>query len=236
MFERFTSSARNVVVGAQRSAVELGHPYIGTEHLLLGLLDPASGGSAEILHAAGVQRERVLAEIDRLRAAGAPPLLGPADVEALRAIGIDVDAVVAAIEASFGPGALHATRVPEWTSWTQRLHRRTRWLRPRFVLRRWRRRRDHRRDRCREVRLRQEYGVRQEARGGHRPFVPRSKKVLELSLREAIRLRHHHIGPEHILLGLLREGDGLAAQVLVETGISLDDLRQRTLRALLAAA
>jgi ATP-dependent Clp protease ATP-binding subunit ClpC len=72
--------------------------------------------------------------------------------------------------------------------------------------------------------------------GGHLPFTPRGKKVLELSLRESLRLKHDHIGPEHILLGLLREGEGLAAQILVGTGLTLDDLRQRTLRALDAAA
>jgi ATP-dependent Clp protease ATP-binding subunit ClpA len=73
-------------------------------------------------------------------------------------------------------------------------------------------------------------------RGGHIPFVPRSKKVLELSLRESLRLRHKHIGSEHLLLGLLNEGEGLAAQILVESGLSLADLRDRTLRALRKAA
>lgn len=68
------------------------------------------------------------------------------------------------------------------------------------------------------------------------PFSPRSKKVLELALREAIRLRHHHIGTEHILLGLLREGNGLAALVLAEAGVDLDDLRRRVETALRTAA
>ncbi|WP_319460887.1 Clp protease N-terminal domain-containing protein [Micromonospora sp. RTP1Z1] len=68
------------------------------------------------------------------------------------------------------------------------------------------------------------------------PFSPRSKKVLELALREAIRLRHHHIGTEHILLGLLREGNGLAALVLTEAGVDLDDLRRRVEAALRTAA
>src|SRR2546430_357104 len=68
------------------------------------------------------------------------------------------------------------------------------------------------------------------------PFAARSKKVLELSLREALRLGHNYIGSEHILLGLIREGEGLAAQILVESGVSLDDLRARTMAALNQAA
>ena len=67
--------------------------------------------------------------------------------------------------------------------------------------------------------------------GGHRPFTPRAKKMLELSLREAIHLRHKEIGTEHLLLGLLREGEGLAAQILVDAGVSLDALRRAVLEA-----
>jgi ATP-dependent Clp protease ATP-binding subunit ClpA len=63
--------------------------------------------------------------------------------------------------------------------------------------------------------------------GGHIPFSPRAKKVLELSLREAIRLKHNHIGPEHILLGVVREGEGLAALVLTRLGVDLDAVRAR---------
>ncbi|GAA3605075.1 hypothetical protein GCM10022419_107340 [Nonomuraea rosea] len=65
--------------------------------------------------------------------------------------------------------------------------------------------------------------------GGHIPFTPRAKKVLELSLREALQLRHNYIGTEHILLGLIREGEGLAAQALVDAGADLTDVRQRLL-------
>ncbi|WP_238453619.1 Clp protease N-terminal domain-containing protein [Micromonospora sp. ATA51] len=119
--------------------------------------------------------------------------LGDADAAALREIGIDLAAIVARIEESFGPDALReAVPAP-----------RRRWGRRRYA-------------------------------GG--PFSPRSKKVLELSLREAIRLRHHHIGTEHILLGLLREGQGLAALVLTEAGVDLDDLRRRVETALRTAA
>ena len=70
----------------------------------------------------------------------------------------------------------------------------------------------------------------------HTPFSPRARKVLELSLREALRLKHHYIGTEHILLGLIREGEGLAALVLTRAGVNLGDLRQRVLEALRTAA
>ncbi len=72
--------------------------------------------------------------------------------------------------------------------------------------------------------------------GGHISFTPRSKKVLELSLREALALRHGHIGTEHVLLGIIREGEGLAAEILVLHGVGLDDLRRRVLSALDDAA
>jgi ATP-dependent Clp protease ATP-binding subunit ClpA len=74
------------------------------------------------------------------------------------------------------------------------------------------------------------------APSGHIPFAPRSKKVLELSLREAVRLGHKYIGSEHILLGLLREGEGLAAKILTDAGLSIEDLRDRTIAALDQAA
>ncbi|MBA3338445.1 MAG: Clp protease [Geodermatophilaceae bacterium] len=67
-------------------------------------------------------------------------------------------------------------------------------------------------------------------------FTRRAKKILELSLREALRVRHNYIGPEHILLGLLREGDGMAAKILINAGLGLDELREATLRALHRAA
>ncbi|TDD27611.1 Clp protease [Nonomuraea terrae] len=68
-----------------------------------------------------------------------------------------------------------------------------------------------------------------ESPGGHIPFTPRAKKVLELSLREALQLRHNYIGTEHILLGLIREGDGLAVQALTDAGADVTDVRQRVL-------
>jgi ATP-dependent Clp protease ATP-binding subunit ClpA len=219
MFERFTEPARAVVRGAQQEARALGHPCVGTEHLLLAMLEPASGVAAAVLRSAGVRRERVLVELGRLRGAGRGPL-GPADAEALRAIGIDLDAVVAAIEETFGPDAL---QLPEPAAPGRRRHP----LRPRHVLPR-------RRRRCQPAVVQRQ--LVQPQRGGHLPFEPRSKKVLELSLRESLRLHDKGIGTEHVLLGLLCEGEGLAAQILVAGGCSLDELRQRTLRARAEAA
>ena len=136
MFERFTDGARRVVVLAQEEARMLNHNYIGTEHILLGLI-----------HEGGVA------------------------ARALESLGISLDAVRQQVEQIIGQG--------------------------------------------------------QQAPSGHIPFTPRAKKVLELSLRESLQLGHGYIGTEHILLGLIREGDGVAAQVLVKLGADLNRVRQR---------
>jgi ATP-dependent Clp protease ATP-binding subunit ClpA len=138
MFERFSGQARQVVVSAQEEARELDHNYIGTEHLLLGLL----------------------AISDSLASAS------------LTALGYTHDDVQASVEAMIGRG-----KAPP---------------------------------------------------GGHIPFTPRAKKVLELSLREALQLKHNYIGTEHILLGLLREGEGVAAQILADKN-PLDRIRGEVL-------
>jgi ATP-dependent Clp protease ATP-binding subunit ClpA len=223
MFERFSVPARNVVIGAQAEARALRHSYVGTEHILLGLLDPTSDRAAAILREAGVERDLVVTEIERLIGRGRD-FLGEADAEALRSIGIDLDSVVAAVEESFGPGALQPPRTV--SRWRRRLRR----LRPSRLLVRLRRPRPE------TLPGHAVQPHRQREPGPHLPFTRRSKKVLELSLRESIRLRHNYIGSEHILLGLLREGDGLAAQILCGAGLTLDDLRRRTLRALDEAA
>ncbi|MEN3357660.1 MAG: hypothetical protein V7637_1642 [Mycobacteriales bacterium] len=207
MFERFTEPARAIVRGAHQEARALHDDHIGTEHLLLAMLEPECGLAARVLAEAGVQRADVLAGITRR--VGERRRFEPGDAEALRAIGIDLDAVVQAIEATFGPQALDLP--PE----VPRRHR----LHPRQVLRRRRHRSPTNRP-----------------RGGHIPFAARSKKVLELSLRETLRLDSKHIGSEHVLLGLLRDGDGLAARILVDTGHPLDDLRRRVIAALANAA
>ena len=136
MFERFTDRARRVVVLAQDEARMLNHNYIGTEHLLLGLIREGEGVAALALDALGISLE------------------------------------------------------------------------------------DARRD-TEEI-----IGQGQAAPTGHIPFTPRAKKVLELSLREALQLGHNYIGTEHILLGLIREGEGVAAQVLQKLGADLARVRE----------
>ena len=183
MFERFTSGARAVVELAQAEARALGHGFIGTEHLLLGLLGEQHGIAARALREAGVTADGLRDDIARRVTDSL--VTGP-DADALRAIGIDVEQVRARVEESFGPGALERARLCGGRGW----------------------------------------------RSPHIPFSARSKKVLELSLREALRLRHNYIGTEHILLAVLREGDGLAARVLADFGVGADDLRGRVLAAL----
>src|SRR5205809_353081 len=136
MFERFTDRARRVVVLAQEEARMLSHNYIGTEHILLGLIHEGEGVAAK----------------------------------ALESLDISLEAVRAQVEEIIGQG--------------------------------------------------------QQAPSGHIPFTPRAKKVLELSLREALQLGHSHIGTEHILLGLCREGEGVAAQVLATFGVETGRIRQ----------
>jgi ATP-dependent Clp protease ATP-binding subunit ClpA len=187
MFERFTDRARQVAIDAQVSARRLGHGHVGTEHILLGLLQ-GDGIGARVLGALGITAAAVEREV--LAEVGRGPL-GSGDAEALGAIGIDLEEVRRRIEASFGPGALQ-----------------------------WRPGRGCGRDR------------RLPLFGGHIPFTPRAKKVLELSLREALALKHKYIGTEHILLGLVREGEGLAMLVLTRLGAGPDAIRARVLDAL----
>ena len=142
MFERFTDRARRVVVLAQEEARMLNHNYIGTEHILLGLIHEGEGVAAK----------------------------------ALESLGISLEAVREQVEEIIGQG--------------------------------------------------------QQAPSGHIPFTPRAKKVLELSLREALQLGHNYIGTEHILLGLIREGEGVAAQVLVKLGADLNRVRQQVIQLL----
>jgi ATP-dependent Clp protease ATP-binding subunit ClpA len=187
MFERFTDRARKVTVDAQASARRLGHGSIGTEHILLGLLQ-GDGIAAQVLTGLGVTPAAVEREV--LAEVGRGPL-GAGDAAALGAIGIDLDEVRRRAEASFGAGALYWNPDP----------------------------------RCR--RARSPFPV-----SGHIPFSPRAKKVLELSLREALALGHRYIGTEHILLGLVREGEGLAMLVLVRLGAGPQAIRGQVLDAL----
>ena len=182
MFERFTKDGRQVVLDARGQARRLGHRHVGTEHLLLALMNVESV-AATLLSEAGLTGDAVEAAIEQL--IGQPQILNDADAAALRRIGIDIDAVRAKLEESFGPGALEPEVEPT------------------------------------------RYGLfGRKISGG--PFTPRSKKVLELALREAIRLKHNWIGPEHILLGLIREGEGLAAKIMVDANVDLAALRRAT--------
>jgi ATP-dependent Clp protease ATP-binding subunit ClpC len=143
MFERFTDRARRVVVLAQEEARMLNHNYIGTEHILLGLIHEGEGVAAK----------------------------------ALQALGISLETVREQVEEIIGQG--------------------------------------------------------QQAPSGHIPFTPRAKKVMELSLLEALQLGHNYIGTEHILLGLIREGQGVAAHVLVKLGADLNRVREQVIQLLL---
>jgi ATP-dependent Clp protease ATP-binding subunit ClpA len=168
MFERFTSEARQTVVGAQEEARRLHAARIGTEHLLLALLAQEGSASAAALARHGLVHDSVA---ETIRGYGTAEL----DAEALTTLGIDLDAVRDRVEATFGPGAL-------------------------------------------------ERGPGRAA--DHIPFSPRAKKVLELSLREAIALKSKSIADGHIALGLLREGEGLAMKVLHDRGIDTPELRR----------
>ena len=176
MFERFTPPARRTVELAQDHAKALRNPRIGTEHLLLALLAQPTIGSARLLNAHGITLEGATAALRALRAQAGQDL----DAGALQAIGIDLDAVRASVEASFGEGALDQPADGPGHG---------------------------------------------HGRFGHLTFSPRLKKVIELGLREAIRLRHRAIGDEHLLLGILREGEGLAAQLLRQAGLDLAAIR-----------
>jgi ATP-dependent Clp protease ATP-binding subunit ClpC len=142
MFEKFTDKARRVVVLAQEEAKLLNHNYIGTEHILLGLIHEGEGVAAK----------------------------------ALEALGINLEGVREQVQEIIGQG--------------------------------------------------------QQAPTGHIPFTPRAKKVLELSLREALQLGHSYIGTEHLLLGLIREGEGVAAQVLTKLGADTNKVRQQVIQLL----
>ena len=159
MFERFTKQAQRVVVDAQDSARRLGHDETRSKHLLLALTGGEDAAS-EILNAAGVTRELLESS---MTTAG----LGEADAAALSVVGIDLDEVKRAVEATFGENALSRARRP---------------------------------------------------RKGHIRFTKGAKEALTLSLKEAIRLGHKHIGSEHILLGLLRDHSGSARTWLIDHG------------------
>jgi ATP-dependent Clp protease ATP-binding subunit ClpC len=140
VFERFTDRARRVVLLAQEEARMLDHHYIGSEHVLLGLVHEGEGVAAKILQEEGIALDALREDVKRLVGTGSSP-----------------------------------------------------------------------------------------SPGEHIPFTPRAKKILELSLRESLNLRHTYIGTEHILLGLIREGGGAGAQALIERGVDFDQIRQKVI-------
>ena len=142
MFERFTERARQVVVLAQEEARTLKHNYIGTEHILLGLLREEEGLAARVLESLDITVERVRAQVVRIVGSG------------------------------------------------------------------------------------------EEVTSGQIPFTPRAKKVLELALREALSLGHNYIGTEHILLGLVRENEGVAARILLDFEADAERIRSEVIRML----
>jgi ATP-dependent Clp protease ATP-binding subunit ClpA len=179
MFERFTDRARQALVLAQSEAKGLNHNFIGTEHLLLGLVVEGEGVAGRVLAAEGFSPETVREAIIRIVGRGGTG--GVDDAQALASIGIDLDEVRTAVEDAFGEGALD--------------------------------------------RVSKKRGLR---RLGAPPFVPRMKKVLELSLREALALGHNYIGTEHLLLAMIREGQGVGAKILAER-IELPTLRTKVI-------
>ena len=209
MFERFTDTARHIVVQARDDARELGHGYIGCEHLLLaaaGTDEPAGA----VLRGQGVTPERIKAEI--LRASGPGQTACPAgglDAQALASIGIDLDVVRARIEAAFGPDAL--TRALP----AARL-RRPAWRKGPLagLTRRRRRHRARRNVPLPAGPFRQRPASAGPVPGGHIPFTPRAKKTLALSLREAEALHDNYIGVQHLTLALLRPHDGTVPEIL----------------------
>jgi len=220
MFERFTDGAREVVVRAQHEARSLGHEWIGTEHLLVATLADPGSQLVQSLGRLGLTAEAVRAEV--VREVGRGRIGGwtddgghdggdreEGDAAALRDLGIDLDDVRRRVEERFGPGALDEAVRPR-----RRLLDRLRpaWRRPRAR-------------RC----------GREHRHGGHIPFTPRSKKALELALRESLRLRSKEIGAGHLILGTLGT-DGLAGLLVTRLGVSTDDVRRAVLEQLGRAA
>lgn len=194
MFRRFTAPARETVTRAQAESQRLGHSWLGSEHLLLALLSPAAGVAYEVLHEAGLNDQRVRAEIKRLDQEPAMSL-DAEDAAALQTVGIDLDSVLARIKEVSEPDALRPTpNRPKRESLFGR-----RFTGSRFT--------------------------------GSR-FTPRAKKIMELSLRESMRLGHRYLGVEHLLLALLRDGKGQGAKLLIDSGLRLDALYATTVSSL----
>ena len=226
MFERFSQDARNLVGHAIEDARRLGHRYVGGEHILLAAVSANEPASA-VMRAQGVTPELVEEEIVcRVGLGAGAGLFGGLDRDALATIGIDLDAVRARIEASFGPQAL--TNAAQAAYRDRRGHPGPR--SPRLV-RNWRRRRRARRTMAAHAPVPGpgEAAGRYRAPGpppsGHIPFTPAAKRILELTVREALALNDSQIGVEHIALALTDVNNGLVPTVLSAAGTSAPALR-----------
>ena len=230
MFERFTQEARTLVALASEHARRLGHRFVGGEPILLAAVSAGQPASA-VLRAHGVTPELVEEEIVRRVGLGAggqgSGLFAGLDRDALATIGIDLDAVRARIEASFGPQAL--TRAAQAA---HRDLRRRPGPRPPRLVRRWRRRRQARRATIsapapgpRPPEATGRYCAPGPGPSGHIPFTPAAKKILELTLREAVARQDSQIGVEHIALALTTIKQGLVPQILSAAGAPAPALR-----------
>jgi ATP-dependent Clp protease ATP-binding subunit ClpA len=201
MFERFNHDARRLLVLAQEQAGDLGHGWTGTEHLLLALAAQPSGTAGEVLAEAGVDLATVRGDvIARLGSSGTAGHSGSALHEDEVALrSIGIDLDAVRARIETVFGPGALECAPRSRRRRVRLRRRGR--------------------ECHDA----------AARGTQRLLAPRAKKSLELALREAIALGHGWIGPEHVLLGMLRVPDCMGAEILVARGIRLKDLRQRVL-------
>jgi hypothetical protein len=220
MFERFTDTARDVVIQAEKDARRLGHTYIGCEHLLLAAAATSEPAGA-VLREHGVTPKRIEAEI--LRSIGRDQRLDPLngiDRQALAFIGIDLDVVRTRIEAAFGPGAL-TPALPACRS------RRPAWSKGPLaeLARRRRRRRARRRATLPDGQFLRPAAGAGPPPGDHLPFTPRAKKTLQLSVREAQTLHDNCIDVQHVALALLAPQDGMVPAILTALDAPATPLR-----------
>jgi ATP-dependent Clp protease ATP-binding subunit ClpA len=229
MFERFTPGARTIVIHAQQHARRLGHRYIGPEHLLLGLAGLEEPAGA-VLREYGITPEYVEEEIVRRAGLGAGAgLFVDLDQDALSVIGIDLDAVRARVEASFGTGALARA--------SQAVHQRPRpsRLNPRRAVPPRLRRRRHRARVAAPAALAAPAARPAPATGryqapgslptGHIPFTPAAKRNLETALRECLAQHGIEIGAQHVALSVISTSSGLVPPIVSAAGSSVPALR-----------
>jgi ATP-dependent Clp protease ATP-binding subunit ClpA len=208
VFDNFSNGARDVVTRAQIEARALRHNYLGTEHVLLGLFEHGQDPATRVLERLRVDHDAVRDAVREIIGMG--PLVEP-DQSALEAIGIDLQEVRRRIEEAFGPGALERTRAALGLHLTATRSRR----RPRLLRR-----------------ITRDCDASPVAGAGRLAVTPRTKKVFDLSRDEAGSLGHDRVAPAHLLLGLLKEGEGVAAQVLSRLGIDLQTARAMTVEEL----